>query len=95
MCWLAPHSTQLKQLACLNCNNSSCAETSASHSCLTEPFLPKMLGTLWHDVTAGVIWRGDSVIDGVPETLDMLRGMVRFQKSLSLANKPDMSSQAS
>jgi len=22
---------------------------------------------------AGVIWRGDSVIDGVPETLDMLR----------------------
>ncbi|EFN52873.1 hypothetical protein CHLNCDRAFT_58743 [Chlorella variabilis] len=23
----------------------------------------------------GVIWRGDSVIDGVPETLDMLRGM--------------------
>ena len=45
-----------------------------------------MLGTLWHDVLAGVIWRGDSVIDGVPETLDMLRGMVRFQ-SLSLANK--------
>jgi hypothetical protein len=27
---------------------------------------------------AGVIWRGDSVIEGVPETLDMLRGMVRF-----------------
>lgn len=26
---------------------------------------------------AGVIWRGDSVIDGVPETLDMLRAMVR------------------
>lgn len=25
---------------------------------------------------AGVIWRGDSVIDGVPETLDMLRSMV-------------------
>ena len=25
----------------------------------------------------GVIWRGDSVIDGVPETLDMLRAMVR------------------
>lgn len=24
----------------------------------------------------GVIWRGDSVIDGVPETLDMLRSMV-------------------
>ena len=26
----------------------------------------------------GVIWRGDSVIDGVPETLDMLRAMVRL-----------------
>lgn len=25
---------------------------------------------------AGVVWRGDSVIDGVPETLDMLRSMV-------------------
>jgi hypothetical protein len=25
----------------------------------------------------GVIWRGDSVIEGVPETLDMLRKMVR------------------
>ena len=25
----------------------------------------------------GVIWRGDSVIDGVPETLDWLRSMVR------------------
>lgn len=25
----------------------------------------------------GVIWRGDSVIEGVPETLDMLRDMVR------------------
>lgn len=24
----------------------------------------------------GVIWRGDSVIDGVPETLDWLRSMV-------------------
>lgn len=24
----------------------------------------------------GVIWRGDSVIEGVPETLDMLREMV-------------------
>lgn len=48
--------------------------------------MPNMPGTLWHDVPAGVIWRGDSVIDGVPETLDMLRGMVRFQ-SLSLANK--------
>jgi hypothetical protein len=28
-------------------------------------------------VAAGVIWRGDSVIDGVPETLDMLRAAVR------------------
>lgn len=25
----------------------------------------------------GVIWRGDSVIDGVPETLDWLRSLVR------------------
>lgn len=25
---------------------------------------------------AGVVWRGDSVIEGVPETLDMLRAMV-------------------
>lgn len=25
----------------------------------------------------GVIWRGDSVIEGVPETLDLLRSMVR------------------
>lgn len=28
-------------------------------------------------VLAGVIWRGDSVIEGVPETLEMLRGLVR------------------
>ena len=27
--------------------------------------------------TTGVIWRGDSVIDGVPETLDALRALVR------------------
>lgn len=27
---------------------------------------------------AGVIWRGDSVIEGVPETLDMLRSLVRL-----------------
>ena len=26
---------------------------------------------------AGVIWRGDSLIDGVPETLDLLRSLVR------------------
>ena len=32
-----------------------------------------------------MIWRGDSVIDGVPETLDMLRAMVRGH-SLNLAN---------
>ena len=25
---------------------------------------------------AGVIWRGDTLIDGVPETLDLLRSMV-------------------
>ena len=25
----------------------------------------------------GVIWRGDSLIDGVPETLDLLRSLVR------------------
>ena len=25
----------------------------------------------------GVIWRGDSVIEGVPETLDYLRSLVR------------------
>lgn len=24
----------------------------------------------------GVIWKGDKIIEGVPETLDMLRGMV-------------------
>jgi hypothetical protein len=33
--------------------------------------------------SAGVIWRGDSVIDGVPETLDMLRAMVGALLSLS------------
>ena len=31
----------------------------------------------WSCFCAGVIWRGDSLIDGVPETLDMLRAMVR------------------
>ena len=25
---------------------------------------------------AGVIWRGDSLIDGIPETLDLLRSLV-------------------
>ena len=27
---------------------------------------------------AGVIWKGDSVIDGVPETLELLRSLVSF-----------------
>jgi hypothetical protein len=29
---------------------------------------------------AGVIWRGDSIIDGVPKTLDALRALVNFPK---------------
>lgn len=40
---------------------------TAGHSCgptRTPPPVPPL---------QGVIWRGDSVIDGVPETLDMLR----------------------
>lgn len=33
---------------------------------------------VWRIVShTGVIWRGDSVIDGVPETLELLRKMVR------------------
>ena len=31
-------------------------------------------------VLAGVIWKGDSVIDGVPETLELLRSLVRIVK---------------
>ena len=31
---------------------------------------------LSNDLTAGVIWKGDKLIDGVPETLDMLRSKV-------------------
>lgn len=30
----------------------------------------------------GVIWRGDSVIDGVPETLDWLRSLVSLAERL-------------
>ena len=32
----------------------------------------------------GVIWRGDSVIDGVPETLDWLRAQVCIRESRGL-----------
>jgi len=35
--------------------------------------------------SAGVIWRGDSVIDGVPQTLDMLRSMVGQLGALAAA----------
>jgi hypothetical protein len=31
---------------------------------------------------AGVIWKGDKLIDGVPETLDMLRSMVNLVSTL-------------
>ena len=30
-------------------------------------------------VLTGVIWKGDSVIEGVPETLDTLRSLVRIR----------------
>ena len=36
-----------------------------------------IITTAHQNATQGVIWRGDSVIEGVPETLDMLRAMVR------------------
>jgi hypothetical protein len=29
-------------------------------------------------MVSGVIWKGDTLIDGVPETLDMLRDLVSF-----------------
>ena len=35
---------------------------------------------------AGVIWRGDSLIDGVPETLDALRKMVSNQAADKLVS---------
>ena len=35
---------------------------------------------MWNRVVGlGVIWKGDKLIDGVPETLDMLRSMVSTQ----------------
>jgi len=36
-----------------------------------------LLSVMWLLRDAGVIWRGDSLIDGVPETLDLLRSLVR------------------
>ena len=40
---------------------------------------PSVVNMLKHsnDFTAGVIWKGDKLIDGVPETLDMLRSKVQ------------------
>ena len=35
--------------------------------------------------TAGVIWRGDSLIEGVPETLDLLRSLVSFLNANPIA----------
>lgn len=35
------------------------------------------------NTSAGVIWRGDSVIEGVPETLNQLRSMVSTGQDLS------------
>ena len=35
-----------------------------------------LLSVMWLLRDAGVIWRGDSLIDGVPETLDLLRSLV-------------------
>lgn len=31
----------------------------------------------------GVIWKGDSLIDGVPETLDMLRSKVGINRNVT------------
>ncbi len=47
--------------------------------------------------SVGVIWRGDSLIDGVPETLDALRAMVislltHLQTSLVLLEQLHMRS---
>jgi hypothetical protein len=33
---------------------------------------------------AGVIWKGDKLIDGVPETLDMLHAMVSCDSIIML-----------
>lgn len=61
-------------------------------SCLPAPSIGLMCGVSRHHLDllafaecarqksttplAGVIWRGDSVIEGVPETLDALRALV-------------------
>lgn len=42
----------------------------------------KVSGVRKQSVDAGVIWRGDSLIDGVPETLDALRSMVSLTDRL-------------
>ena len=42
----------------------------------------KVSGVMKQGVDAGVIWRGDSLIDGVPETLDALRAMVSLTDCL-------------
>ncbi len=36
----------------------------------------------------GVVWRGDKVIDGVPETLDWLRAQVCISESSFLSRPP-------
>lgn len=33
----------------------------------------------YYGINAGVIWKGDKLIDGVPETLDLLRSKVVYQ----------------
>ena len=57
------------------------ARNPVLHCMLYFRFPGSILGTGWPEpldpFCAGVIWRGDSLIDGVPETLDMLRAMVR------------------
>lgn len=36
---------------------------------------------------AGVIWKGDKLIEGVPETLDLLRAMVRHFIAVPIASR--------
>jgi hypothetical protein len=58
--------------------------TSDDTSCLSDEPGRMLIGTaiitpILYSYGLGVIWRGDSVIEGVPETLEMLRSMVSIQ----------------
>lgn len=77
-----PHVPLPGHLSALLCTACPAAGVLSCMACCRLNSRSNFLHACLRNGCAGVIWRGDSVIDGVPETLDMLRAMVRCGRNL-------------